>query len=192
MNSSLNINHKVVLLGETRSGKTSILSRLLTNNFSENYYATIGTGIGIWNTITGPDQIQLQIWDTAGQETYKSLGTIFFRNAEAGILVFSLENDFSEDNANDWVKRFKDVAHENSIIFIVANKCDISIEKFEIIKSWADLKGYISILTSAKTGENILKLFKLVACEIFSKNSLSSKISKAVNLECSSKCETCC
>jgi len=182
--------HKVVLIGDSKGGKTSIMSRLLNDYFTEKCISTVGTGCGVWQTSNGLDVIQLQIWDTAGQEEYKSLGTIFYRNAEAGILVLSLEDTFHQEEAEAWIDRFREVTGKQSLIVVTGSKCDISQTDFTKINRWAAQKGFMCLQTSAKTGENVLKMFKLIAFELEGKHSNDPKNNHAI--ECKPKCETCC
>jgi small GTP-binding protein len=167
--------HKVVLIGESMVGKTSILHRLTKGAFLKSYISTVGTGCGTW--ISDSD-VQLQIWDTAGQERYRALGGIFYQNAEAAIVVFDQNDEAPMRNVDYWVKQFQGVAGVTPYIVLAANKSDTITESSDIvlsIRDWAEKMGYGFIETSAKTGKGVVELFKMVAMEIEARRTLKTK-----------------
>ena len=110
--------------------------------------------------------IEMQIWDTAGQERFRSLGPIYYRNASAAVAVFDVTRSHSFDDLDGWLKQFISVAPDTALICIVANKIDLMKNAeipIETAKEWAEKRGYLFHLTSAKTGEGIPDLFKMVA-----------------------------
>lgn len=187
--------HKVVLIGDPMVGKTSIMHRLTNGAFLQNYTSTVGTGCGSW---TSDSKVNLQIWDTAGQERYRSLGQIFYQNAEAAVIVFDKTNPESINNAEYWVKQFKTVTGVSPFIVIAANKCDVSEVENSAVKEWAKDKGYYYTETSAKTGAGIKELFQFVAKRIEDKFELSSRFvcnppsAKLVNSETVGTLAGCC
>ena len=115
---------KVVLIGESGVGKTSIISRYTTNTFKENLMATPGA-----NFLTKlvpfkeeKESIKFEIWDTAGQEKYRSLAKVFYKNAAACVLVYDITNKKSFDELkNYWISEIKENSSQNVSKFIYYN-----------------------------------------------------------------------
>ena len=97
---------KVILLGDASVGKTSLLNKYIKNEFSLNYKTTIGADFLTKTLQRENSLVNLQIWDTAGSEKFHSIGTGFYRNCEACILVFDLTNQDSFKNVEEWRKIF--------------------------------------------------------------------------------------
>lgn len=162
------ISCKIVLLGETGVGKTSIITRYISNSFSDIVMTSTGSSFSSKKMILdGNHKIKLEIWDTAGQERYRSLAKIFYQSAIAAILVYdvTLRKTF-ESLKEYWVKEIKENSPENIILALAANKCDDYInQKVDIDegKELAKKLNAIFALTSAKQGNGIEYLFKLIA-----------------------------
>ncbi|OHS92918.1 Ras-related protein Rab-11C [Tritrichomonas foetus] len=124
MRASHILKHKIVMIGDSLVGKTSLLHRLTRDAFLSSCQSTVGTGCGTWSTVVENDPMYLQIWDTAGQERYRSLGGIFYQNAEAAIVVFSKGDARSAKNVESWVTQFRAVMGTSPFIAIVQNKSD--------------------------------------------------------------------
>lgn len=147
-------------------GKTALLTRLVRKYFSENYTATVGTGFQVWETNVMDKKIRLNIWDTAGQEQYRSLGPIFYQNAEAAIVCYSLNKSESAQSIPFWIEQFISASTNSPIIAIAATKSDLRTNNSSSVGDWAKKKGYIYFETSAKTGDKVIDLFVKVAEEI--------------------------
>lgn len=161
---------RVVTIGETAVGKTSIISRLVNARFSENESPTIGGNFLMHEENIGNQKIELQIWDTAGQEKYRALSPIYCRDAAVGLIIYDVTNKDTFNKIDNWIKLFKEVADREALVYIVGNKCDkiedLTVER-NAIEVFSD-QGYNCFFTSAKTGEGINDLFhdiceKLVA-----------------------------
>ena len=166
------INYKIILVGDSGVGKTCILMRAVNNKFSENYQATIGFEFLLMYFQVNNIKIKLQIWDTCGQEMYRSLIQGFYRNTTATILVFSKTNRSSFDNLGMWIKDIKNNTEQDMPIFLVGNKCDEEKKKVEVNKEEAEefskqynLKYFCE--SSAKTGYNINQIFEEVAKVVY-------------------------
>jgi small GTP-binding protein len=112
---------RVVLVGDSEAGKTSIIHSFVRGDFSSNQKNTVGA---VFHTIfreIGGQKVQLQIWDTAGQEKYRSIGPIYYREAAAAIAVFDATVDDFEDSLDAWIVAVKRSA-VGPRIFVVGNK----------------------------------------------------------------------
>lgn len=153
---------KVVIIGAVAVGKTAITNRFQYNQFEEEYQATIGAGYTPYRTSYEGKDIELQIWDTAGMERYKSLGPIYYRDAVAAIIVYDQTDQESANAIKTWYEAFRSTVKTQSVITIVGNKDDLEnkIVANEPIKSWAEENGFGFFLCSAKTGMNINEIFQ--------------------------------
>jgi small GTP-binding protein len=155
---------KVVLMGASSVGKTSLVIRFSRNVFSENQDATIGAAFISREMDTAKGPVALHVWDTAGQERYRALVPRYSQGASAILVVFDLSEAGSLDSARDWFAE----AHENHPIgvswFLVGNKCDLAVAAdVEKAKAFAAAHGLAYVETSAKTGQNVDELFARVA-----------------------------
>ena len=166
------INYKIIMVGDSGVGKTCILMRAVNNKFTESYQATIGFEFLLMYFQVNKVKIKLQIWDTCGQEIYRSLIQGFYRNTTATILVFSKTNRASFDNLGMWIKDIKNNTEQDMPIFLLGNKCDEENNKIEITNEEAEeitkqynLKYFSE--TSAKTGYKINNVFEEVAKVVY-------------------------
>lgn len=152
---------KVVMLGESGVGKSSILRRYIDDTFIEFVESTIGAAFMNKKIIYQNKIYNLDIWDTAGQERYKSLMPMYYRNAKGAVIVYSVNNKDSFETAKKWLRILLDFHKDNVIIYLVENKKDLNIkvdnrnEIEQIIKN----DNVFFIETSAKDSYNIEKLF---------------------------------
>lgn len=179
---------KAVLVGDTKVGKSCILSKFVQDSFDVNTPATVGAAFHtkIVHTEYGP--IRLQLWDTAGQEKYRSLAPMYYRSAAAAILVYDVTNKQSFDNLQVWNQEIMEKAPPGLNIFIVGNKCDCVEER--VVSTAAgqscshDLGHSQFFEVSAKTGEGINNLFLRVAeSDIKSDAPVDTDRSKPVAIE---------
>jgi Ras-related protein Rab-5C len=112
----------------------------------------------------------MQIWDTAGQEKYKALSPIYCRGAAAAVVTFDVTNRLSFDRVNDWIKLVHECSCADTAVFIAANKWDLKgraeVTETEM-QSYPQQSDFRIVKTSAKTGEGVAELFRMVAEEIF-------------------------
>ena len=163
-------NCKVALVGSTAVGKTSIITRLANKTFSEVYKSTTINEMSQVKVVTGDGkQMVLNIWDTLGQEKFKSLTKIFYKDAHILLLVYDITKKSSfEDIENVWLKDIINNGEEVRIIILIGNKSDL-YDKEEVdeneAREYAKKIGAKFILTSAKNDSGINELFKYVAEE---------------------------
>ena len=167
--------YKIVLLGETAVGKSCLISRFINNTFLSNFVPTMG---GCFSTKElcfdefNKKRIRLEVWDTAGQEKYRSIAKMFYKEASVAILVYDItrEESFLELK-NFWYKEVRDNADNNIIIAIVGNKKDLyEYEEVNMkeIAMFAKNEGAIFTETSAKEGNGVEELFRLIGLKLIS------------------------
>ena len=159
---------KVVLLGESGVGKTCIVQRFAKGKFQEDNAATMGATF-ISKALDFPElgvTLNFQIWDTAGQEKYRSLASMYYQDASGAILVYDITKKESFDAITYWMSELKTRAPEGIKIAIAANKADlVELEavKSEEAKKFANDHNAIFQMTSAKDGMGIQEVFTEIA-----------------------------
>uniref|UniRef100_A0A7S4KMQ1 Ras-related protein Rab-7b n=1 Tax=Paramoeba aestuarina TaxID=180227 RepID=A0A7S4KMQ1_9EUKA len=161
---------KVIVLGESGVGKTSLLLRYVSNKFTIATKSTIGTDFLTKQIDVNDKVVTLQIWDTAGQERFQGLGSAFFRGSDGVLFVFDVTRQETFAELERWKQTFLiQIGQEGNADFpivIVANKADreedrqVSVEEME---SWAESQGVPIIETSAKSGQNVDEAFQKIA-----------------------------
>ncbi len=118
---------KIVLIGESGVGKTSIISQFIDQIFQNDQQSTIGGTFSSKTVKCGNGKIlKLEIWDTAGQERYRSVTKMFYKDANAAILVYDITNKFSfEELQKYWIEQVKESSSQDIILAVVANKSDL-------------------------------------------------------------------
>jgi small GTP-binding protein len=158
---------KIILIGDSNTGKTSLLNRYVYNKFEERYTCTIGVDF-MMKQIQLKDNsiIKLQLWDTAGMERYKKITSTYYRGAQGAVVVFDLTNKTSFESVSKWVDDFKQLSNPqyHQIIFIVGNKADLvdtrEVSYQEIEEYIERNEGFIYVETSAKSGDGVNKVFE--------------------------------
>ena len=168
---------KICLLGDVYVGKTSIASRFCKNSFSDIYRNTIG---GAYQTQTilldNNVKIKLHVWDTTGDEKFKSVTNLYYRDAQVAILTYDVTKQETFDNLQYWINVLSEkVDKENMLLILAGNKCDI--DKKEVTtskaKEFAAQHNMEFFETSAKSGVGIKELFRTIAnkeYELLTKN----------------------
>ena len=159
---------KVVLLGEAGVGKTSIISQFVDQSFQEDIQSSTGGTFSSKTFIYGNNKLlKFEIWDTAGQERYRSLTTMFYKEANAAVLVYDITRlDSFEEIKVYWSKQIKDSAPDNIILVLCANKSDLIKEEKvdeEMARKYAEEIGAVFCSTSAKNAFGISDLFIQIA-----------------------------
>lgn len=157
---------KVVLLGSTMVGKTSIVRKEMTGGFDIEEAPTIGACFTTKTIDRDDGSVKVQIWDTAGQERFRSLAPMYYHNADSALLVYSIDNSNSFDDLEDWVQELERNMHPLPHLWLVGNKCDLELTRavsYIQAEEFARKIGAEFLETSAKTGANIEHLFISVA-----------------------------
>ena len=156
---------KIILLGDSGVGKTCIISRYISNTFDANAPSTNGASYAS-KTLDFEDlniSITLDIWDTAGQEKYKSLTKFFYKDAAVAILVYDItQKDSFENMKSYWFQQLQEFGSKSIILGVAGNKCDM-YEKEEVnendARQFAESIGAFFEITSAKNNTGITDLF---------------------------------
>jgi small GTP-binding protein len=161
---------RAVVIGDSNVGKTSIINSYLKKyDFDPHEQNTIGA---MYDSIELPrdgQACELQIWDTAGQEQYRSLGSTYFRNAHGAILVFDLTERKTFNSLGYWIGAFRTVAGSNRTVVIVGNKTDLSAARateWGDASEWASEHRCVYLETSALTTEGIDIAFETFVDEL--------------------------
>ena len=162
--------YKVLLLGDTKVGKTCFLMRYTDNTFQETHMSTIGLDYRLKTMkLSSGKNVKVQIWDTAGQDRFRAITKNYFKGAHGIILIYDVTDDQSFDNVSNWIDQIKEEASDNVIILLVGNKIDdvdhrkIQTENGENLANTFKLDFFE---TSAKTGENVEKTFQTLIQKI--------------------------
>jgi Ras-related protein Rab-5C len=176
---------KLVLLGEAAVGKSSLVLRFVNNDFQENKEPTIGAAFLTQKCNLPSRTIKFEIWDTAGQERFASLAPMYYRNAQAALVVYDLTKPTSLVKAKHWVAELQRQASPGIVIALVGNKLDLTSNagaaadaeedadgedsgdarkvSTEEAKAYAEEESLLFFETSAKTGHNVSEVFTAIA-----------------------------
>ncbi|OHT00815.1 small GTP-binding protein [Tritrichomonas foetus] len=158
---------KVVLVGDTKVGKSCILSRFVQGTFDRDMPATIGAAF-LTKVITTPNgNVRLQLWDTAGQEKFRSLAPMYYRSAAVAVLVYDVTSKDTLEGLEAWAAEIADKAPHNIKLAVIGNKIDLEDERAvstQLGKDFAEqLNASLFQETSAKTGDGINEIFNQIA-----------------------------
>ena len=171
---------KLVLLGESSVGKSSLVLRFVKGQFHEFQESTIGAAF-LTQTIQIDDTtVKFEIWDTAGQERYHSLAPMYYRGAQAAIVVYDISNKETFHKAQTWVKELQRQASPNIVIALAGNKLDLANKRavsYDEAKQYADEHSLLFMETSAKTAANVMDIFTSIAKKL-PKTDLSEQMSR--------------
>ena len=161
---------KFLLVGSGSVGKTSIVRRLCLNAYMEDQPMTVAIEFMTHTLSIDGNTIKLQIWDTAGQEKYKSVAKAYYRNAIGALVVFSLANRESFLALENWVEQVRKYCHPKVKMLIVGNKTDLVDQKAVTdaeIQQFVESHGLQYMESSAKTNKNIREIFFTITQEIY-------------------------
>ncbi|EJC98783.1 ras-domain-containing protein [Fomitiporia mediterranea MF3/22] len=158
---------KLVLLGESAVGKSSLVLRFVKDQFDDYRESTIGAAF-LTQTVSLEDgsTVKFEIWDTAGQERYKSLAPMYYRNANCAVVVYDITQSASLEKAKTWIRELQRQADPSIVIALCGNKVDLE-ERRQVLQeeaqNYAKEEGLMWGETSAKTGLGVNDIFTELA-----------------------------
>ena len=155
---------KLIVVGNQGTGKTCILNRFVNETFEENYQATIGLDFQSKNVSIHDQDVRLILYDTAGQEKFRSLIPMYIREAQIILLIYDISDRDSFDAMPKWIQEVLDVKNAEAVFVLIGNKIDLENERkvtFEEGKKFAEENNFIFQEVSAKDGQNFTNLFEV-------------------------------
>lgn len=173
---------KLLLIGDSGVGKTSVLFRFSEDAFNTTFISTIGIDFKIRTIEMDGKRIKLQIWDTAGQERFRTITTAYYRGAMGIILVYDVTDTKTFENIKNWIRNIEENASADVEKILLGNKCEVE-EKRQVSKEKGEClaveHGIKFLETSAKTGTNVEEAFLTLARDI--KTKTEKKLKEASN-----------
>ena len=188
---------KLLVLGDLSVGKSSFIYRFIEDKFNTDSIPTTGLDLKTADLLINNKKVRVQLWDTVGQEKYKSITQNLILRVQGIIILFDITNKDSFNNLNEWIKTVREQVGNNLAILLVGNKCDLEENRL-VLKEEANIfaknEKIKYIETSCKTGENIIKAIDYICEKII--NSFTLKNDLSFSLDSSSlivgKRKNCC
>ena len=163
---------KYIIIGDSAVGKSNILLRYIHDKFNEEFQSTIGVEFGAKNLKIEDKIYRIQIWDTAGQETFRSITRAYYKNSVCACVVYDITNKNSFQNIKSWIEDCKKQSPKTVFMILIGNKVDLE-DKRQVTSEegaiFAEKNGMLFFETSAKNGKNIEEIFIKSAYEIAKK-----------------------
>jgi len=165
--------YKLLLIGDSSTGKTSLLRRFVDDSFTPSFVSTIGIDFKV-KTVTMPSDgttVKIQVWDTAGQERFRTITSAYYRGAHGVLIVFDVTKTESFEHVRDvWIPAVQKEAASARVIVLVGNKCDLVNERVVSARTkarpLAEQHGYHYVDASALSGEGVEDVFMDMASKI--------------------------
>ena len=167
---------KIVILGDTCVGKSCILMRFVKNSMLHNHLSTIGIDSSTKTITTERGKATLQIWDTAGQDRFRSLSQSYIRNGDAIILVYDITSDDTFQHVTTWMDAIHNMAKQDVPIILVGNKTDMENERRITTEEGQKLAEKYKLLfkeVSAMTGDGVADVFTMLTIALFDKQGIT-------------------
>ena len=170
------LNFKIIVIGDSGVGKSCLSLKGIKNIFEDSYSPTVGFEFFQFNIKIQNKTIKLQIWDTCGQEVYRSLVSSFYKNSSLAIIVYAINDENSFNDIESWINEMKSVANPSIKLFLIGNKADLepnrAIPRERAEKFSKDFGFDYFMETSAKTGFNAKNMFVQAAKILYEQNLL--------------------
>ena len=168
-NEDQNFNYllKYIIIGDSSVGKSNILLNYLEGKFYDEFQPTIGVEFGAKNIQIQDKIYRIQIWDTAGQELFRSITRSYYKNCVCSCVVYDVTKRSSFDNVKNWIEDCKKHSPKTVSLVLIGNKIDLEESRqvsYEEGNACAKKFGMVFLETSAKTGKNINEIF-LQSCK---------------------------
>ncbi|KAH7819507.1 Rab1d [Monocercomonoides exilis] len=156
---------KILLIGDSGVGKSSVLLRFVDDVFSDSYVASIGVDFRVRTVKVGDKIVKLHLWDTAGQERFRSIITQFYRGSRGIFVMYDVTNRDSFNSVQMWLKDIENFTTEDPVRLLIGNKADLASRRvipFQLGKQLAETVGMPFIETSAKSSQNVDAAFQIM------------------------------
>jgi small GTP-binding protein len=163
---------KYIIIGDAAVGKSNLLLRYVHGQFKPEYQLTIGVEFGAKNINISSKIFRIQIWDTAGQENFRSITRAYYKNSVCALVVYDISSRDSFNNVTSWIEDCKNQSPKTIFMVLVGNKCDLEDKRqvtYEEGKELADKNEMMFFESSAKDGINVEEIFENSAKEIAKK-----------------------
>ena len=153
---------KYIIIGDSAVGKSNILTQYVYEKFSEEFQSTLGVEFASKNAIIDNKIYRIQIWDTAGAESFRSITRAYYKNSVCAFIVYDITKRETFENVQVWLDDIKNQCPQTVLLVLVGNKLDLESERqisYEEGESFAQKNNMFFFETSAKTGINIENLF---------------------------------
>lgn len=158
---------KVILLGDSGVGKTTLIHNFITHEFRADFKATLGADLSSKTFTVNGQLVDAQLWDTAGTERFRSMGASFYRGTDVCIFVYDITSPMSLEHLDSWKKELAESADfddpDHFPFVVVANKSDLGARRQVSLdegEAWAKSRGCPHFAVSAKTGQNVEEAFR--------------------------------
>lgn len=179
------MNVKIVIIGEAGVGKTSLMSKFVTNTFSDQMQPTIGCDIQNKSMIVEGRKVDVRLWDTAGCERFQTMLPLYYRGCHGAILVYDVTRRETFNKLRDWLVELENnLTNDNAIVMIIGNKIDKTGRQVskEEGNNYAKQRSALFIETSAKTSEGVAIAFEELLIKIMQTPGLLDKGPSGINL----------
>ena len=169
---------KLLLIGNSSVGKSSLLFRFVENVWDDSFVPTIGVDFKLKTLEVNGKKVKLQIWDTAGQERFKNITASYYRGGNGVLVVYDITDRDSFENLNSWLIEIEKNANKNVYKLLIGNKSDLEDKRkvtYQEGKDFATSNGMQFIETSAKTDSKVKDAFELLTQEIIKSNVTKDK-----------------
>ena len=154
---------KFIVIGDSSVGKSNIISKYKENKFDEKGQPSIGVQFIAKNVVIENTTFRLQVWDTAGQESFRSMTRIYYKNSSCAFIVYDITEKESFNHVESWISECKKIAPETVLLVLIGNKSDLNESRevsYEEGLKFAEKNKMLFFETSAKNGVNIENIFK--------------------------------
>ena len=172
-NNNYDMIFKIVLIGDSSVGKTNILSKYISDEYDPDTQATIGVELSTKNYTFDNNEVKVQIWDTAGQEKYRSITSSYYKGAHGCLLVYDITRKATFENIDKWLAEIKLSSNNEINMVLIGNKCDLEDKRevsIEEAQNKAKLLNMAFMETSALNGTNVEKAFNELVNNVYQNN----------------------
>ncbi|XP_063073590.1 ras-related protein Rab-19-like [Engraulis encrasicolus] len=167
---------KIILIGDSNVGKTSVVQSFKSGLFTERQHNTIGVDFTVRTLNIQGKRVKMQVWDTAGQERFRTITQSYYRSAHAALIAYDITRRATFHSVTHWLREVQNFGATNVLLTLIGNKCDLEDQRqvrFEEACSLAEENGMVAALeTSAKEARNVEQVFTLIAETLLATNGM--------------------